>query len=178
MSREENELSEDVLKQIEYEQICEDWRHRDSMLWQSLAVSITLTGIIFGGAFSKDMSWMLRSIPFSMAFMLNCILLLKISKDHYYQLGSSELLSKLGSGKLISKIKLGTDTHVCMRMCKPSGPFIKELENHKNIPCPTSLYKWLGNISAFKCFFATQLFLILITFVSLCVSVYCWYRGC
>ena len=176
MSREENELSEDVLKPIEYEQICEDWRHRDLMLWQSLAVSITLTGIIFGGAFSKDMSWMLRSILFSMAFMLNCILLLKISKDHYYQLGSRELLSKLGSGKLISKLKPETDKPAHMRICGPSDSFLEELKKYEKLPWPT-LYKWLANISAFKCLFKVQLLLILITVLAFCFSMYC-YLGC
>ena len=175
MSREENELSEDVLKPIEYEQICEDWRHRDLMLWQSLAVSITLTGIIFGGAFSKDMSWMLRSILFSMAFVLNCILLLKISKDHYYQLGSSELLSKLGSGKLISKLKPEADKPVHIRICGPSDSFLEELKKHEKLPWPT-LYRWLVNISEFKYLFKVQLLLVLITFVSLCSSMCCYLR--
>ena len=176
MSREENELSEDVLKQIEYEQICEDWRHRDSMLWQSLAVSITLTGIIFGGAFSKDMSWMLRSILFALALILNCILLLKISKDHYYQLGSSELLSKLGSDKLISERGLEADNLVNVRICKPSEPHFKRLEDGKKLPWPTFVYKWLRNRSAFKCFFGTQLTLTLITTLAFCFSVYCHLR--
>ena len=175
MSREENELSEDVLKPIEYEQICEDWRHRDLMLWQSLAVSITVTGIIFGGAFSKDMSWMLRSILFWMVFILNCILLLKISKDHYYQLGSSELLSKLGGDKLISKLKPETDKPVHIRICGPSDSFLEELKNHEKLPWPT-LYKWLANISAFKCLFKVQLLLVLITILALCFSVCCYLR--
>ena len=175
MSREENELSEDILKKIEYEQICEDWRHRDSMLWQSLAVSITLTGIIFGGAFSKDMSWMLRSILFALAFILNCILLLKISKDHYYQLGSSELLYNLGGDKLISKSELEADDLMNVRMRKPSKSRFERLEDGKKLPRHTFIYKWSSNRSAFKCFFGTQLVLTLITILAFCFSAYhCW----
>jgi hypothetical protein len=32
-------------RHAEYEQVCTDWRHRDGMLWQSLAVAITVTGL-------------------------------------------------------------------------------------------------------------------------------------
>lgn len=92
------------LIQIEYKQLCEDWRNRDSMLWQSLAVAITATGVVFGivfrdGAITK-VNWILGFFLFSMASVFNWVLLLKISKDHYYQLGSTELLSKLGEKRL------------------------------------------------------------------------------
>lgn len=172
MSAKEKELSEKELKQIEYEQICEDWRHRDSMLWQSLAVAITSTGVIFSGAFSKDMSWMLRSFLFGIAFIFNWILLLKISKDHYYQLGSSELLSILEGDKLISKFKTTTDKSVhTLRIYGPSDRFLRKMKEDKKLPFPT-LYERLRKRPAFKWFFRVQLLLILIAFVSLCISVY------
>ncbi|MDO9098184.1 MAG: hypothetical protein Q7U60_08685, partial [Candidatus Methanoperedens sp.] len=117
----DEELSEKELKQIEYEQLCEDWRHRDSMLWQSLAVAITLTGGVFGLVFgdATKVSWMSRFFLFLMASILNWVLLLKISKDHYYQLGSNELLSELG-GKRLAANKYDWRIH------KPSEEFFKE----------------------------------------------------
>ena len=163
MTNEERELNEKELKQIEYEQLCEDWRHRDSMLWQSLAVAITLTGIIFGVALREDISWMSRFVLFGTALILNCVLILKISKDHYYQLGSNELLHQIGGDKISKRYD--------WRIHKPSDKFLEQLKRENKIPVPF-LYKWLGNRSAFKCFFIIQMVLICIIFILLCTSIY------
>ena len=50
------------LRNVEYEQLCEDWRHRDQMTWQSLAVSITITGIIFGFVKKEDVGHLIVPI--------------------------------------------------------------------------------------------------------------------
>jgi hypothetical protein len=105
------ELSKEELSSLiktEYEQICQDWRHRDSMLWQSLAVAIALTGLTFSIVFNKEMKLDLsgKGIVLFLAFLLNMVLLVKICKDHYYQLGSNELLSKIGGQQLINTYKI------------------------------------------------------------------------
>jgi len=175
----EDELSKAELKRIEYEQICEDWRHRDSMLWQSLAVSVTLTGAVFVAVFNKDIQnpWLFRTILFLLASLLNCVLMVKISKDHYYQLGSSDLLFRLESGKLRNDYQINPDK--CenpFRIWKPSESFFKQVKQAKNackIPCPC-LYECLTGHSAFKWFFGTQLFLTIISFLSFLISLMCF----
>lgn len=171
-----NELSEKELKQIEYGQICEDWRHRDSMLWQSLAVAITLTGTVFVVAFIKDATWMLSIFLFLLSFMLNWILLLKISKDHYYQLGSSDLLDKLENLKLRNDPQINPDEYTDpFRIWKPSKSYFEQVKNACKIPCPF-LYEWLSERSAFKWFFRILLFLIIISLMFLCISLYFFIR--
>ncbi len=174
-----NELNEKEIKQIEYEQICEDWRHRDSMLWQSLAVAITLTGVVFVAAFGKDIEkpWLFRVVLFLFASVLNFVLLLKIAKDHYYQLGSSDLLNKLESDKLKNDSQINPDQcQNLFRIWEPSKSYFEQLRNTCKIPWPC-LYEWLSERSAFKWFFRIQLLLIIISFLSLCVSLYL-FVGC
>lgn len=163
----DEELSIKELKQIEYEQLCEDWRHRDSMLWQSLAVAITLTGIVFGVVFSTtNVSWISKLVLFSMASTLNWVLLLKITKDHYYQLGSNDLLSELG-GKQLTADKYEYE----WRIHKPSELYFNEKIQNNKIPSP-HIYEFLMKRSAFKWFFGIQLLLLIITLISVFISLY------
>jgi hypothetical protein len=174
-----NELTEKELKQAEYEQICEDWRHRDSMLWQSLAVAITLTGAVFVAAFNKDIEkpWMFRTILFLIDSLLNFVLLLKISKDHYYQLGSNDLLNMLESGKLKNDHQINPDKCTdSFRIWKPSKSYFEQVKTSCKIPY-FPLYEWLSGRSTFKWFFRILLFLIIISFASLCISFY-HFIGC
>ncbi len=165
------ELSEKELKQIEYKQLCDDWRHRDSMLWQSLAVAITLTGVVFGIVFRDvtKMSWILGFFLFSMASILNWVLLLKISKDHYYQLGSNELLSKLGENLLVAN-EYDWRTH------KPSQDFFTKKLKKSKIPFPP-IYEFIINWSAFKWFFGIQLSLLILTLSLAFISILLYF-GC
>jgi len=171
---EEKKLSENELKglmRIEYEQICADWRHRDNMLWQSLAVAITLTGGAFSVVFNRDTESTGKIIISFLAFILNVVLLLKITKDHYYELGSSELLlDKLGSRELIKNLNIGMDveTH-SLRIYTPSKIFFEKFEDSrqglsKELVLP--LYKQINKGSAFEWFFIIQLLLVFITLIS------------
>jgi hypothetical protein len=172
-----NEITEKELRQIEYEQICNDWRHRDSMLWQALAVAITLTGVVFVGAFSKDAEnqWLFRTVIFFIAALLNFVIFLKISKDHYYQLGSSDLLDRLGSEKLKEDREINPDEHKdSLRIWEPSKNYFNHPERSRKIPFPC-LYKWLSGRSAFKFFFGIQLVLLVITFAASCICAYYYF---
>ena len=172
-----DELSKQQLKQIEYGQICEDWRHRDSMLWQSLAVAITLTGAVFIAAFKKediDKIWMFRTILFFLSFLLNFVLLLKITKDHYYQLGSSDLLLRLEGHKLRDDEQIEPRRlEGPFRIWSPSESYFDEQLKKSKIPYPC-LYKCLRNLSAFKWFFWVQLILVIVSLVSLGISLFHW----
>lgn len=194
MSNMKGELSTEELKRIEYEQICEDWRNRDSMLWQSLAVAITLTGAVFVAAFNKDMPWIFRPILFLLSFLLNSVLLLKIVKDHYYQLGSGYLLSKLGDNKLKEYMQINPekcetpengafsspivqDTQInpekCefrpLRIYELSTDYFEQLKKKGKIPFPF-VYERLKKRSAFKGFFWIQLILVIISLVYFFIS--------
>lgn len=152
-----------LLMQAEYEQICQDWRHRDSMLWQSLAVAIALTGLTFSIVFNKEMKldWAEKSIIFFLAFLLNMVLLVKICKDRYYQLGSNELLSRMGGQQLIEACELSCkDNKYDLRMHEPSYDFFEDSESGKKIP----LYGKFVKVSTFKWFFIVQLILSTTTF--------------
>ncbi len=178
-----DELTKKELKHIEYEQSCGDWRHRDSMLWQSLAVAMTLTGAVFVAAFNENVVkvWMLRPFLFFLSSLVNFLLLLKITKDHYYQLGSSDLLLRLESNKLRGDEQINPDgLKEPFRIWKPSKSYFNEqlreerMNECKNkIPC-TCLYKWLRNLSAFKGFFWTQFFLVIVSLAYFFLSLFYW----
>ena len=155
------------LMKVEYQQMSLDWVNRDSMLWQSLVVAITLTGLTFTIAFTKEIEMKIRSIIFLLAFILNVLILIKISKDHYYQIGSNELLSKCGGMHLCSSYEISEKYD--LRIHRPSSMFLQELIDANKIPFH-SLYKWLSGFSAFKWLFWTQLILVFITFVSFLTS--------
>ena len=40
--------------EIEYREISADWRHRDAMLWQTLAVSIAFSGFVFSSWWGSE----------------------------------------------------------------------------------------------------------------------------
>jgi hypothetical protein len=147
------------------------------MLWQALAVAITLTGVVFVGAFSKDVEnqWLFRTVIFFIAALLNFVIFLKISKDHYYQLGSSDLLDRLGSEKLKKDRDINPDGYTDpLRIWKPSKDYFKLQKESRKIPFPC-LYKWLSGRSAFKFFFGIQLVLLVITFAALCICAYYYF---
>lgn len=164
------------LMQKEYEQICQDWRHGDSMLWQSLAVAIALTGLTFSIVFNNEMKldWAEKSIIFFLAFLLNMVLLVKICKDRYYQLGSNELLLRMGGQQLIDTYEIPykdnkKDNKYDLRMHEPSGDFFEDSESYKKIP----LYREFVKVSTFRWFFIVQIILSAITFG---YALYCFVR--
>lgn len=81
---------------IEYEQICKDWRSRDRMLWSVLTISISTAGLI-AGLFPKikEIPVGTQAIIFLLGFIFYFISLVKITKDHFYQLGSFEILERI-----------------------------------------------------------------------------------
>lgn len=97
MSNNDLQLTEDLktLLKLEYEQASEDWRNRDSMLWQTLAILIAITGIASTVAFNTQLPKSARTIALLFTLALNLISLIKITKDHYYQIGSKTYMSMI-----------------------------------------------------------------------------------
>jgi hypothetical protein len=119
MDKRNQEQFKDQLKLKEYDQICHDWRHRDTLLWQTLAVSITISGLAFTQIFNPEIKWP-ANIAISLILLgINFVLLLTITKNHFYQLGSSELLKKMGQDKIIREMfpydpdKLKDNLRIC-----------------------------------------------------------------
>lgn len=142
----------------EYGEICSDWRHRDGMLWQSLAVAITVTSLTLNVTVSgTDMPWLLRAGLFFLAFLLNFVVLLKIVKDNYYQHGSSQLLEALRVPGALADLGLGSDSP------RIHGPGMDIRDKRIASVKPKWLYFWLARQSTFGFFFGLVVLLVLLT---------------
>lgn len=144
-------------RHTEYEQVCADWRHRDGMLWQSLAVAITVTGLTLSLTVSDEpMPWLLRAGLFFLAFLLNLVVLLKIVKDNYYQHGSSEIMRAMTPVPVLHDLGVADSP----RIHKPSRDYSDERIASVH---PRWLYDWLARQSTFGLFFAVEVFLAALT---------------
>jgi len=175
-------LDLDKLKEAEYREISFDWRHRDAMLWQTLAVAIVFSSVIFSSWGDAKYTWPIKIVITLIAIITNFILLVKIVKDNYYQFGSSELLRKLGQEKFIaslypnfnpkSKERLRGNT----RIWRPDTSTLKEFGN-KRIPL-FKLYLWLSHQSAFKWYFYFLVSLTIISIILCLISILCVFSPC
>lgn len=141
----------------EYSELCADWRHRDGMLWQSLAVSITVTGFMLGAVLSPEpATWytgLVRAALFFLAFLLNSTVILKIVKDHNYQLGSAQLITRLHADVID---RLGCGPAECLRITRPATTYTDSKLDSWRL---RSVYDWLADQSTFRLFFGIQFFL-------------------
>jgi len=150
----DEEAEAQAWRKAEYAEVCADWRHRDGMLWQSLAVAITVTGLTLGVAVSdKPVPWLLRAGLFFLAFLLNMVVLLKIVKDNYYQHGSAELIRRMCPEDISNG--LGVEDGIT-RIHKPSETY---RDARIAIVHPRWLYDWMAKQSTFGLFFGVQVFL-------------------
>lgn len=155
-------------RHAEYDQVCTDWRHRDGMLWQSLAVAITVTGLTLSLTVSDTpMPWLLRAGLFFLAFLLNMVVLLKIVKDNYYQHGSSELMRRMTPPPILHELQVADSP----RIHKPSNDYRDERIASVH---PRWLYDWLARQSTFGLFFAVEVFLAALTGIGFayCLAAY------
>jgi ABC-type multidrug transport system fused ATPase/permease subunit len=158
------------LKRIEYQEVSKDWRHRDTMLWQALAVAVAATAAIFGVAFRAETGWLLRVALVFLALALDLLLLLKITKDHHYQIGSIDLLERLGGDARASILKdMGTQYGgKNTRIFAPSTAAEKKYDRSLGLRCGS---KWLTKQSTFLWFYWVMLIITATTAVALVVSV-------
>lgn len=141
------------LIKLEYEQVCNDWRHRDAMLWSILVIAITLAGVIIG-LLEKNLKAEDKLVIYLLVLIFNIASLVKITKDHYYQLGSTELMNKMfPNWKEILTIDDNPRIH------KPTNNFIKE---HKDIIPLFRIYNYIAKQSAFDLLYIIEIGLIAI----------------
>jgi hypothetical protein len=141
----------------EYAELCNDWRHRDGMLWQSLAVSITVTSLTLGSTVSTSGTpWAVKAALFFLALLLNLVVLLKIVKDNYYQHGSSELIQHM-------QTDVGSALGAAEGNLRIRRPSVHYSDTRIRRVHPRWLYDWLTDRSTFQWFFAVQVFLVTLT---------------
>jgi hypothetical protein len=166
------------LRNVEYEQMSQDWRHRDQMTWQSLALSVTLTGAMFG--FMKDLdNVIITLIIWALAVLFNYTILIRIIKDNYYQMGSIEtILYKLGGIELVEDMYQTKETSYTedynLRRIKPSKEFFEASVKGGRVPYPFLYKQFFLKVSAYKMFIFIQICLVLLTF---CAFIYELYKG-
>lgn len=166
------------LRNVEYEQLSEDWRHRDEMTWQSLAVSITITGIIFGFVQDADVGPLII-VVWLLVSLFNFTILLRIIKDHYYQMGGIEMmLYKLGGIELIKSIQDDVSEEFKddynLRRQKPSDAFFNASIKAGRVPYPFLYKNVFLKISAYKLYIFIQICLVLLTFGAFGLELYDW----
>lgn len=165
---------EDLLKKLEYEQLCNDWRHRDAMLWSVLVIAITLAGVVLG-ILEKNLRTEDKLLIYLLALIFNIAAIVKITKDHYYQLGPTELMNKIFPN--LDKTLTIDDSP---RIHKPTIDFIKK---HKDRIPLFSVYTYIATgsqgcknenkngQSAFRLFFIIQMGLIVIMFALIITTI-------
>ena len=107
---------------------------------------------------------------------INFVLLLSISKHHYYQQGSSELLQKMGQDKIIQELFANNPDrwNDNLRIWKPTESIITLNKENSRIPFPL-FYFWLRKLSGFKAFFYTQLLIITLNLFFIVYIAYTFY---
>ena len=173
-----NEATKAVLI-LEYEQTCEDWRNRDSMLWQALALLVAISGAAFSFSFSSNLEFFPKLIALMFTLILCFLAMVKIVKDHYYQNGSRKYLSKLSEAlcdmnhKELLDIVYLESCNTCDSSddCKANNPRHHncEFDSHDlelfKIKLTSLIYKKITGVSAFKVFYCCNLLIIIQTLI-------------
>jgi F0F1-type ATP synthase assembly protein I len=84
-------------EEIEYKECSEDWRHRDRLIWATLAGVATIAGVIVGVAYGQSLDDKL-GVRFWILFIgviLTLVLLISLIRHRMYQEGSEEQIQSL-----------------------------------------------------------------------------------
>ena len=84
-------------EEIEYNECSEDWRNRDRLIWATLPVAVTVSGVIIGVAYGyiPDSELMIRLLVLLMGGAFAIVMLISLVKHRYYQEGSEEQIKRL-----------------------------------------------------------------------------------
>ena len=79
---------------IEIEQLYEQWRHRDKLLWSSAPISLTIAGILVAVAYQyvPDSEYKIRALIITLAIIWVFTMVVMLCKNMIYQKGTEELL--------------------------------------------------------------------------------------
>ena len=135
------------IDEVEYAQLSLDWRHRDSMSWATITISITATASAIN--FGKSAIWILAGI-------FHFLLLIKFVKDDFYKLGSTQLMDNMRNRCEHEHCEVIDTRKDTPRKFKPLEHYIdKRFENR-----PKSfkrIYKLLSKFPTFDAFFIIQI---------------------
>ncbi len=95
-------------EEIEYNQISEDWRHRDKLTWQIPSIIVIIGGALIVAAFKDGQSSIVKPILLGFGAILSLCLTFALGQNLWYQVGSGEALKKLVNGQknLLSKDRM------------------------------------------------------------------------
>ncbi len=95
-------------EEVEYNQISEDWRHRDKLTWQIPSIIVIIGGALIVAALKDDQSPIVKPILLGFGAFLSLCLTFALVQNLWYQVGSGEALKKLvnGQGNLLSKDRM------------------------------------------------------------------------
>ena len=74
-------IDEESWKRTEYEQVSDDWRHRDVLTWQLPAVMVVVGGVLVAEALGEEISWPIRNVMLLFAFALAVCLTLALKQN-------------------------------------------------------------------------------------------------
>lgn len=84
-------------KELEYKECSEDWRHRDRLIWATLAGVATVAGVIVGVAYGQSLDDNL-GVRFWILFIgviLTLVMLISLIRHRMYQEGSEQQIQSL-----------------------------------------------------------------------------------
>ena len=85
--------------EVEYNQISEDWRHRDNLTWQIPSVIVAIGGALIAAAFTLDIKPCIRPLLLGFGAFLSLCLIFALKENLWYQIGSGEALKKIANGE-------------------------------------------------------------------------------
>lgn len=85
--------------EIDFEQYYEDWRHRDNLTWQIVAVAIS--GVIIVGGYQAGLPWPIAALVFGLGAFFMATLTMMLAQNLYYQWRDEKHLEDYGRWKSI-----------------------------------------------------------------------------
>lgn len=85
--------------EIDFEQYYEDWRHRDNLTWQIVAVAIS--GVIIVGSYQAGLPWPIAALVFGLGAVFMATLTVMLAQNLYYQWRDEKHLENYGKLKSI-----------------------------------------------------------------------------
>jgi hypothetical protein len=150
-----------ICEEVEYEQISEDWRHRDNLTWQIPSVIVVIGGALIAAAFTLNIKpFIIRPVLLGLGAFLSLCLTYALAQNLWYQMGSGEALIKIANGEIDM-----IPTDKVRRILKP-----EDFMQHDIINCKKNLIK-KHRLTGSNCLFYFCVCVTIILFVLLFWSI-------